>query len=60
MSQEISQTKGTTSAKDLRPPPICKPPDKEKSESPTESTTSSTIIIPVITVVDDGEAVRCT
>lgn len=49
MIQEVSQTKGTPSAKDLRPPPICTPTDKEQSESPSESPLSSTSIAPVIT-----------
>ncbi len=54
MIQEVSQTKETPSAKDLRPPPICTPTDKEKSESPTESTISSTTTTAVTVGGDDG------
>jgi len=56
MNKEVSQTKETPSAKDLRPPPTCTPPDKEKSESPAESPLSSTSTASVITDSggDDG------
>lgn len=49
MNQEVSETRAVLSAKDLRPPPICSPPVKEQSDSPAESTISSTSIAPVIT-----------